>query len=87
LVLVSVDAEPGVTLVSRRWEHAHDSASRRVDALLPIAPDYPEGPDLVALGIRACRVCGCTDDSACEQGCGWVEDDLCSACKWGNNDV
>jgi hypothetical protein len=28
----------------------------------------------------ACRVCGCADDRACEQGCWWVEADLCSAC-------
>lgn len=33
--------------------------------------------------VRACRVCGCTDDQACEtdQGpCSWVDKDLCSAC-------
>ena len=35
-----------------------------------------EGPDTV----RRCRVCGCTDDQACEGGCYWVEDDLCSSC-------
>jgi len=29
---------------------------------------------------RTCRVCGCTDDQACEGGCHWVEDDLCSSC-------
>ena len=28
----------------------------------------------------ACRVCGCTEDNACEGGCTWVEEDLCSAC-------
>lgn len=30
-----------------------------------------------------CRVCGCTDDLACDVhgvACFWVEDDLCSAC-------
>jgi ParB family chromosome partitioning protein len=27
-----------------------------------------------------CRVCGCTDDHACEGGCSWVEKDLCSQC-------
>jgi hypothetical protein len=30
--------------------------------------------------VRACRVCGCTDDRACPGGCWWVDDDLCSAC-------
>lgn len=32
---------------------------------------------------RECRQCGCTDDNACEGGCHWVEDDLCSACAVG----
>lgn len=35
--------------------------------------------------IPRCRVCGCTDDEACEGGCSWVADpedegDLCSQC-------
>lgn len=29
---------------------------------------------------RRCRICGCTDDEACEGGCSWVEEDLCSTC-------
>lgn len=29
---------------------------------------------------QACRVCGCTWDNACEGGCYWVEEDLCSTC-------
>lgn len=31
--------------------------------------------------VRTCRVCGCTDDHACEGGCEWIEWDLCSKCK------
>lgn len=27
-----------------------------------------------------CRLCGCTDDHACAEGCSWVEDNLCSVC-------
>ncbi len=30
--------------------------------------------------VRVCRACGCTDAEACDGGCTWVEDDLCSAC-------
>jgi uncharacterized protein with PIN domain len=30
--------------------------------------------------FRFCRVCGCSDEDACEGGCYWVEEDLCSAC-------
>jgi len=37
-------------------------------------------PDIVAPIERECRVCGCTDDWACPEGCWWVEEDLCSAC-------
>jgi hypothetical protein len=29
---------------------------------------------------RTCRLCGCTDDHACNPPCSWVERDLCSAC-------
>ena len=29
---------------------------------------------------RTCQLCGCTDSHACEDGCYWVTDDLCSAC-------
>ena len=42
---------------------------------------------LVAAMVRACRVCGCTDDD-CRQciartgePCRWVAQDLCSACQ------
>ncbi|MFP5376918.1 MAG: hypothetical protein ACLGIO_09080 [Acidimicrobiia bacterium] len=31
-------------------------------------------------GARFCRRCGCTDAYACADGCGWVDEDLCSAC-------
>lgn len=33
-----------------------------------------------APAVPTCRVCGCTDDRACEGGCSWVDSDLCSTC-------
>lgn len=30
---------------------------------------------------RACANCGCTDERACDGGCWWVAEDLCSACQ------
>ncbi len=30
--------------------------------------------------VRTCRACGCTDDRACEGGCSWIAQDLCSRC-------
>lgn len=35
--------------------------------------------------VEECRVCGCTDEIACEDGCYWVEEDLCSACATVEN--
>lgn len=29
---------------------------------------------------QICRVCGCTWNNACADGCYWVEEDLCSEC-------
>lgn len=31
-------------------------------------------------GMQFCRICGCTHYFACDGGCSWIEDDLCSAC-------
>lgn len=44
----------------------------------------PDGLDLSPLGIQQCRACGCTENCACDGGCGWIEDDLCSACAPGS---
>lgn len=62
--------------------------------ILPWQDEWIEGAEsaligaLVAVGVIAgpptCRVCGCTDDHACEGGCWWVEPDLCSACAEEN---
>lgn len=38
--------------------------------------------DDVAIAVRTCRRCGCTDDQACPGGCWWVSEDLCSACAY-----
>lgn len=47
----------------------------------------PYDKSTVFLGVslvRACRVCGCTEENACTGGCSWVDDpeggDLCSRC-------
>ena len=31
--------------------------------------------------VQKCKFCGCTDGRPCGIGCGWIEDDLCSACQ------
>lgn len=32
-------------------------------------------------GRRICRICGCWELEACEPGCSWVAEDLCSVCE------
>ena len=67
--------------VKERWGYAVVAIWNRIAMLIPDVAKYPEGPDLAALGIRACRVCGCVEESACSPNrCVWVAPDLCSAC-------
>lgn len=40
----------------------------------------PSAPVADPEPVPTCRICGCTDDHACEGGCWWVEADLCSTC-------
>ena len=34
-----------------------------------------------------CRLCGCTDSWGCDEGCWWVEPDLCSSCAASGDDA
>ncbi len=31
--------------------------------------------------VQICRVCGCSEEDPCDNGCFWDEEDLCSACE------
>jgi hypothetical protein len=47
--------------------------------------NYPKGSHFVCELLpcqeqRMCRLCGCTDEHACEPPCSWVELDRCSGC-------
>ncbi len=35
--------------------------------------------------VNSCRVCGCTDELACPEGCWWFEADLFSSCADGED--
>jgi len=30
--------------------------------------------------VAICRICGCTDEIGCSEGCQWIGDDLCTGC-------
>lgn len=62
-------------------ERARVAAGARIELWIthygrPISP--------VSLSVETrpgiCRVCGCTDELACDEGCSWREPDFCSAC-------
>lgn len=60
-----------------------EALERAVGESLPDALATWRCPDVAAIGVTACRVCGCTDAVACDGGCGWTEPDLCSSCAGG----
>jgi hypothetical protein len=68
----------------RRRRSANPTLQAQINAALALyAPtrNTPLGATLADVWpVRACRVCGCTDDRACPGGCWWVEADLCSSC-------
>lgn len=35
---------------------------------------------LSSSGLRRCRACGCSQYDACEDGCDWAGEGLCTAC-------
>ena len=45
------------------------------------ATEFPDEPEAEKKPERKCRICGCTDAQACEGGCTWIGDDLCSNCE------
>lgn len=40
-------------------------------------------PRIPSLLGGVCRACGCSQNDACDDGCGWAADDLCTACTHG----
>lgn len=64
------------------WQHGRVL----VVLLPPAAGQLADAPPALTTLIATpgyCRVCGCSDANACDDGvqpCRWVEPDLCSAC-------
>ncbi len=72
------------------WERAADAASRHCDALLKDlfveaipreALEASDGaPRIPSLLGMVCRVCACSQNDGCADGCGWAEESLCTRC-------
>lgn len=40
-------------------------------------------PRIPSLLGGVCHACGCSQNDACDEGCGWAAEDLCAACVSG----
>jgi hypothetical protein len=52
----------------------------RLEAAAADAPMYRADGTFVFSPEGVCRVCGCTNERACPDGCVWAEPNLCSRC-------
>lgn len=57
----------------------HDEAERDSIEQLVLDMDIDELEETIV--ARRCRTCGCTDAMGCDEGCSWVDEDLCSSCR------
>ena len=66
-------------------ELERDMQAEVLDALPEDAFVASDGrsPRIPALLGGVCRVCGCSQNFACEGGCGWAAEDVCTACVSG----
>lgn len=63
-------------------DFSHGRHAWRLERNRPLEIPFPARGEmgLWTLWEGVCRGCGCTELAACEEGCHWVEADLCSAC-------
>lgn len=70
-------SRPELSTAGRPWTEATYRLTRAGKTMLAEIRRAYDGP-------ARCRVCGCTEDKACPDGCAWVPDpelaDLCSSC-------
>ncbi len=86
LVLLPARAAVRGEVIHGRKAQRGDFVVRRDGSLTLIKPRRKKDLDAVASGATTagvCSTCGCTEDDACDFGCSWVTDTLCSTCAPG----
>jgi ParB/RepB/Spo0J family partition protein len=91
--LLALALASGEQIVTSTWGGVNQRSRRHLELLVaagyqPVAVDRKYLEEATAgedNEVPTCRVCGCTDEQACDGGCVWVEDpeslgDLCSRC-------
>lgn len=66
---------------NRAWSPFWQKAAEQIDKA-EVLRNYKFGTEKLAeyLTEHACRICGCTDDNACEGSCFWAVPGVCSKC-------
>lgn len=55
--------------------------NKLINAFVKIGKDKEDAIKEVSKRMnRKCRICGCSELHGCQNGCYWVEEDLCSSC-------
>lgn len=72
--------KPTIILLSETHVFEPELMYLAAEAICIDIPELLAKVEEIKKSMRRCRVCGCTDDNACDGGCYWVEDDLCSEC-------
>jgi hypothetical protein len=57
-----------------------DALSDAIASTVLAHPDHACRMPLPSLIGPVCRSCGCYHEDPCDEGCGWAEEDLCTAC-------
>lgn len=82
---ICVSSNKATYVESRPFDAAYTLLINQIeqDLLGTILPDVEGEPGTLPLPSLlgpVCRQCGCSQLDGCDEGCGWAEIDLCSAC-------
>jgi hypothetical protein len=57
-----------------------EAVSEAIGGIVPALVDDKLQVPIPSLLGPVCRVCGCSEQDGCDVGCGWADDNLCTAC-------
>jgi hypothetical protein len=73
-------AGPFLTAATLLNDKLEDTVSDAIASTALAHHDHARRMPLPSLIGPICRSCGCYHEDPCDEGCGWAEEDLCTAC-------
>jgi hypothetical protein len=73
-------ARPFLTAATLLNDKLEDTVSDAIASTALAHHDHARRMPLPSLIGPICRSCGCYHEDPCDEGCGWAEEDLCTAC-------